>query len=249
MSGSDIFLWVICAYVAVAVFIGGHVWRYRYDKFGWTTRSSELYESRLLRLGSPLFHFGILFVLLGHVGGILVPKVVYDTLGLHEHGYHLMALTIGGIAGLSTIVGMAILIYRRRTVGPVFSATTRNDKAMYVVLGLVILAGTCRHDVERQRCARLPRDRGARTSGRSSTPTRTPGWWPVRRCCSRSTCSPPGCCWRCGPSPGWSTSSPHRSATSPARTSSIAPGPRTPGMRATRRGWENVGSGDVPARR
>ena len=41
-----------------------------------------------------------------------------------------------------TVVGLAILIYRRRTVGPVFSATTRNDKAMYVVLAVVILAGT-----------------------------------------------------------------------------------------------------------
>jgi cation diffusion facilitator CzcD-associated flavoprotein CzcO len=35
--------------VVVAVLVGGTVWRYRYDKFGWTTRSSELYESRLLR--------------------------------------------------------------------------------------------------------------------------------------------------------------------------------------------------------
>ena len=33
-----------------------------------------------------------------------------------------------------TVSGMAILIYRRRTTGPVFSATTRNDKAMYVLL-------------------------------------------------------------------------------------------------------------------
>ena len=41
---------------------GGTIWRYRYDKFGWTTRSSQLYESRLLRIGSPLFHFGILVV-------------------------------------------------------------------------------------------------------------------------------------------------------------------------------------------
>ena len=53
------FLWIIVPYLAIAIFIGGHVWRYRYDKFGWTTRSSQLYENRLLRLGSPLFHFGI----------------------------------------------------------------------------------------------------------------------------------------------------------------------------------------------
>ena len=52
----------------------GTWWRYRYDKFGWTTRSSQLYESRLLRIGSPLFHFGILAVFIGHVMGLFVPK-------------------------------------------------------------------------------------------------------------------------------------------------------------------------------
>ena len=70
MRSIDILLWVVVPYVCLAVFVGGHVWRYRYDKFGWTTRSSQLYESRLLRLGSPLFHFGILFVLMGHVMGL-----------------------------------------------------------------------------------------------------------------------------------------------------------------------------------
>ncbi len=73
-------LWIIIPYLSIAIFIGGHLWRYRYDKFGWSTRSSQLYESRLLRLGSPLFHFGILFVILGHVGGILPrcrPEVQY----------------------------------------------------------------------------------------------------------------------------------------------------------------------------
>ena len=54
----------------------GHFWRYRYDKFGWTTRSSQLYEDRLLRIGSPLFHFGMLGVVGGHVIGLLIPQVV-----------------------------------------------------------------------------------------------------------------------------------------------------------------------------
>ena len=34
-----------------------------------------------------------------------------------------------------------ILIYRRRTTGPVFMATTKNDKVMYVVLVAAIVAG------------------------------------------------------------------------------------------------------------
>ncbi|HVE97166.1 MAG TPA: respiratory nitrate reductase subunit gamma, partial [Pseudonocardiaceae bacterium] len=45
------------------------------------------------------------------------------------------------IAGFCTLAGVAILIYRRRTTGPVFMATTKNDKLMYVVLVAAIVAG------------------------------------------------------------------------------------------------------------
>jgi nitrate reductase gamma subunit len=140
-SGVDTLLWVVFPYACLTVFVGGHVWRYRYDKFGWTTRSSQLYERRLLRWGSPLFHFGILFVLAGHVMGLGVPSSWTSAVGVSESTYHLMAVSVGAVAGFCTVVGMAILIYRRRTVGPVFSATTRMDKTMYVFLGAVILLG------------------------------------------------------------------------------------------------------------
>ena len=141
MKTLDILLWVVIPYISLAIFVVGHYWRYRYDKFGWTTRSTQLYERKLLRWGSPLFHFGILFVLLGHVGGLGVPKSWTTALGLSETAYHAVALVTGAIAGFCTLAGLAILIYRRRTVGPVFSATTKNDKFMYVVLTATILFG------------------------------------------------------------------------------------------------------------
>jgi nitrate reductase gamma subunit len=141
VSGADILFWIIVPYVCIAVFVGGHVWRYRYDKFGWTTRSSQLYERRLLRWGSPLFHFGILAALAGHVIGLLIPESWTSDVGISEDAYHAVAVLLGTIAGVGTVVGMALLIYRRRTVGPVFSATTRNDKIMYVFLATTILLG------------------------------------------------------------------------------------------------------------
>jgi nitrate reductase gamma subunit len=134
-------LWAIYPYVAVAVLVGGTVWRHRYDKFGWTTRSSQLYESAVLRWGSPLFHFGVLFVLIGHIGGLLIPKAWTEAVGVTEHLYHLMAVFVGTVAGLCTLIGMVILIVRRRLTGPVFAATTKNDKTMYVVLAAVIVLG------------------------------------------------------------------------------------------------------------
>jgi nitrate reductase gamma subunit len=142
MSGTaDVLLWVALPYVSIAVLVLGTAYRYRYDKFGWTTRSSQLYEASVLRWGSPLFHFGILLVLVGHVGGLLVPKSWTEAVGVSENMYHAAAVGLGTAAGFCTLVGMAILIARRRLVGPVFSATTRNDKAMYLVLAAVIVLG------------------------------------------------------------------------------------------------------------
>ncbi|MDX6742215.1 respiratory nitrate reductase subunit gamma [Actinocorallia sp. A-T 12471] len=138
---TSILLWAVLPYVAILVFVLGHVWRYRYDKFGWTTRSSELYERRLLRWGSPMFHYGIILVFLGHVGGLLIPEAWTNAAGLSETAYHWIAVVLGAAAGVLTIGGMAILIYRRRTVGPVFIATTRNDKLMYLVLAVTIVLG------------------------------------------------------------------------------------------------------------
>jgi nitrate reductase gamma subunit len=137
----EILLWVAVPYASIAVFVVGHVWRYRYDKFGWTTRSSQLYEDRLLRLGSPLFHFGILVVAIGHVGGLLVPRSWTEAAGVSDTAYHVVAVVLGVLAGICTLAGAAILVYRRRTVGPVFSATTRNDKVMYVLLIAAIVLG------------------------------------------------------------------------------------------------------------
>ena len=141
MSSLSILLWGALPYLTLAILIAGTVWRYRYDKFGWTTRSSELYESRLLRIGSPLFHFGILVVLIGHIIGLLIPESWTTAAGLSEDAYHLQALLLGGIAGFATLAGVAILVHRRRSTGPVFMATTRNDKAMYLVLVAALVAG------------------------------------------------------------------------------------------------------------
>lgn len=135
-------LWGVVPYVALTSFVVGHFWRYRYDRFGWTTRSSQMYESRLLAWGGPLFHFGILGVLVGHFVGLVVPASWTDALGISEHTYHLVAVAGGTVTGLMTVVGLVLLVYRRRTTLSVFRATTRMDKTMYAVLGAVIVVGT-----------------------------------------------------------------------------------------------------------
>jgi nitrate reductase gamma subunit len=134
-------LWVTVPYVAFTSFLLGHIWRYRHDQFGWTTRSSQLHESRLLRLGSPLFHFGLLAVLGGHVLGIAIPANWTAAAGVSEHAYHLMSVSFGTLSGLATVAGLGILLYRRSTVAAVRKATTRIDKGMYLLLSATIGTG------------------------------------------------------------------------------------------------------------
>jgi len=141
MTSLQTFLWVALPYVSFIAFLVGMFWRYKYDAYGWTTRSSQMYETRLLRIGSPLFHFGILMALGGHVLGLLVPEGWTTAIGVSEHTYHVTAVAFGVLAGLMVVTGLAILIYRRRTSSRVFGATTPMDKLMYVMLGGVVLLG------------------------------------------------------------------------------------------------------------
>jgi nitrate reductase gamma subunit len=95
LSRSDFVVWVVIPYLAIATFAVGHVVRYRRDQYRWGARSSQLLESRWLRVGSMVFHYGALGAIAGHVVGILVPHAWTDALGVSESAYHLLAAVAG----------------------------------------------------------------------------------------------------------------------------------------------------------
>lgn len=134
-------LWGVFPYLCLTSFVLGHVWRYRYDKFGWTTRSSQMYEGKVLSIASPLFHFGILAVFAGHFLGLLVPESLTRQMGITESMYHLVSAGPGAIAGAAAIVGLAVLISRRGLTLSILRATTRMDYVMYVLLVLIVILG------------------------------------------------------------------------------------------------------------
>ena len=134
-------LWVIFPYLCLASFCIGLVWRYRFDQFGWTSRSSQMYEDKLLSVGSPLFHFGVLGVFAGHFLGLVIPESVTVGLGISEPTYRLIAEVGGVTAGLMTVVGLVILIARRGLTLAVFKVTSPMDVVMYLLLGAVVLLG------------------------------------------------------------------------------------------------------------
>ncbi|CAM5241144.1 nitrate reductase [Streptomyces violaceusniger] len=141
MNHLDTALWGVLPYLVLVLLIAGTVWRYHYDRFGFTTRSSQLHEHRLLAIGGPLFHYGLFFVIAGHVAGLLIPETLTERLRVSESLYHANALILGGTAGLAAVAGLGVLLHRRLRVPAVRAATSRTDKAVYPLLAAVLLAG------------------------------------------------------------------------------------------------------------
>jgi nitrate reductase gamma subunit len=134
-------LWLVLPYLALAGFVLGHIWRWRYDQFGWTTFRTTLVDNRLLRLGSPLVHLGVVAVIVGHLLGLLVPRSWTAALGITDPVYRLISVTAGTLAGATMLAGLVLLVARRILHPAVRRTTTVMDVVMYLTLGAVVLLG------------------------------------------------------------------------------------------------------------
>lgn len=83
--------------------------------------------------GSNLFHFGILFLLFGHMVGLLTPASIY-TLFITVEQKQFMAILAGGIAGTLCFIGLTMLIHRR-----LFDARIRATSTSMDILILILL--------------------------------------------------------------------------------------------------------------
>lgn len=137
----DQLLWVIFPYVCMVVFIIGHIFRYRYDQFGWTAKSSEFFEKKQLMVGSFMFHIAIIPVFLGHVAGLGIPKSWTRALGISDHLYHFGAVWGGGFFGVVTLIGMFILTSRRLTKRTVRQLSSTSDIIVNALLLFIVFIG------------------------------------------------------------------------------------------------------------
>jgi nitrate reductase gamma subunit len=117
------------------------VCRWRYDQFGWRTFSTPLVENRLLRLGSPLVHGGVVAVMVGHLLGLVVPESWTSAIGISDAVYRLISVTAGTLAGVAMLVGLVLLVARRILQPSLRRTTTVMDVVMYLTLGIVVLLG------------------------------------------------------------------------------------------------------------
>ncbi len=99
-------------YICLVVLLIGSLIRFDREPYTWKSDSSQLLRLRQLRLGSNLFHYGVIVVILGHFVGFLSPAWAVDW-AVTPSGHQLLAMIVGGIAGTIAIIGLTILLMRR----------------------------------------------------------------------------------------------------------------------------------------
>jgi len=127
-------------YVALAIFVLGSALRYDRDQYSWKADSSQLLSKKGMRVGSNLFHIGIIFLFFGHFVGLLTPEWVYHpfmTPGFKQ----VMAMTAGGIFGTLCLIGLVMLLSRRLTNKRIRATSHFADIMILVVLLVQLVLG------------------------------------------------------------------------------------------------------------
>ncbi len=135
----DIILFAVLPYVAIAIELVASIWRYFTNAYKFSSLSSEFLENRQLFWGSVPWHYGIMFVLLGHLVAFLFPK---EILLWNSHSVRLVILEVTAlIFGLLALVGLVMLIYRRFTNLRIQAVTTRMDIVVLLILLVQVVSG------------------------------------------------------------------------------------------------------------
>jgi nitrate reductase gamma subunit len=128
-------------YLALTVFLLGSLIRFDREQYTWKTGSSQLLRRRQLMYGSNLFHVGILIIFFGHLVGLLTPIAIFDAIGI-SHGFkQLLAIVVGGIAGVACLIGIALLTHRRLFDDRIRATSSFGDIFILLLLFAQLLLG------------------------------------------------------------------------------------------------------------
>jgi nitrate reductase gamma subunit len=134
------FFFGIYPYIALAVFLLGSLVRFDREQYTWRSESTQVLHMGHLRLGSILFHIGIIGLLGGHAVGLLTPVWVWDTLGVTHGAKQMFAMAAGGVMGTLCLAGILLLLARRLGNERLRAATTLKDKVVLLwILGTLLL--------------------------------------------------------------------------------------------------------------
>ncbi|MCC6815707.1 MAG: respiratory nitrate reductase subunit gamma [Saprospiraceae bacterium] len=132
MNALNNFFLIALPYIALALFLVGSIYRYTYKGFQLSSLSTQFLEGRRLFYGSLPFHWGVLFLFIGHLIAFLFPSSV---LAWNSQPLRLLILEITAfIFGISMLVGLVNLLVRRYTTPRLKYVTNKMDLVVYLLL-------------------------------------------------------------------------------------------------------------------
>ena len=150
MNALHNFLFVVYPYICLAVFLMGSLARFDRDQYTWKSDSSQMLRGRGMKWASNLFHAGILFLMVGHMVGMLTPHALYEHF-ISASTKQMLAIVAGGVAGTFCFIGLSMLIWRRMTDPRIRLTSHRTDLAILWILwaqlslGLITLPFSLSH--------------------------------------------------------------------------------------------------------
>lgn len=134
MNVVNFILYGIFPYIAVFTFIFFSIYRYARRGYSYSSLSSQFLENRIHFWALVPFHFGIIFVLAGHLVAFLLPGQI---LSWNTSLTRLYILEISAMmGGLFTMIGLLIILIRRWTRPRAKVVTSTMD---WIVLFLILI--------------------------------------------------------------------------------------------------------------
>lgn len=138
MDWNSVFF-LIFPYLALITAVVVTIYRAAYRPFTLSSLSSQLLETRKLYWGSVAFHWGIVLILLGHLGALLFPNTIT---AWNSKPIRLYLLELTGIAlAIWSLGGLLILIWRRLSERRVRAVTSAMDGIVLALLLVSIITG------------------------------------------------------------------------------------------------------------
>jgi len=140
MSDFNFLLFGIYPYVAIAVLLIASWIRFDREAYTWKADSSQVLSTKGFRLASNLFHVGVIFILMGHFVGLLMPEAIYHHF-ISSGAKQMLAMVSGGFFGVLCLIGLLLLIKRRMTDDRVRATSKTSDIVVLFLLLIQLVLG------------------------------------------------------------------------------------------------------------
>ena len=91
-------------------------------------------------MASNLFHVGVIFILMGHFVGLLMPEAIYHHF-ISSSAKQILAMVSGGFFGVLCLIGLLMLIKRRMTDDRVRANSKTSDIVVLFLLLIQLVLG------------------------------------------------------------------------------------------------------------